>query len=81
MKWSDVINLIASEVGDEIAVKIEESIRMRFSGARVTINKRPILTAEKIYKTAPGKPRLAAKKLGIHPSTAYRALRRDRIIR
>jgi transcriptional regulator of acetoin/glycerol metabolism len=81
MKWSDVIDLISEEVGSDVACKIEEVVRRRFPGERITINKHPIVTAEIIHKTAPGKPRIAAKKLGIHQSTAYRVLNRRGIIR
>lgn len=74
--WADVLRIIAEEAGDDVAVRIEERVRVEFGGLRITISKRPQITAELVHAAAPGRPRVAARKLGIHPSTAYRVLKR-----
>lgn len=79
MSWSALLDLIAAELGSAAAVRIEERARRELPGVRVTINRRPVLRHEDVEDAAPGKPREAAKVLGVHPSTAYRALRRPMV--
>jgi len=81
MSWQALLDLIAAEVGREAAARIEARARATMGGERLTISKRRILTLELIAETAPGKPRDAAKALGVHPSTIYRRLSRKTFIR
>lgn len=81
MTWLDLMAMIVEEVGAEAAARIERRARTEFGGIRITILKQARVDADRIDTIAPGKPCQAARKLGIHPSTAYRALRRERIIR
>ena len=76
MSWSVIISRISAKYGPEVASEIEDMAREEFAGQRITILKRKIITAEKIDKAAAGKPKEAAKKLGVHYSTIYRALNR-----
>jgi len=81
MSWDLLMQIVAKHAGEETAEKINRAIRTELCGVRITIPARLRVTAEQIEKVAPGQPRKAAKELGIHPSTAYRALRRQRIVR
>lgn len=80
MTWSALLELIAEEVGAELAARIEERARLTMGGERITILKRRPLTAELVDTVAPGAPCEAAKKLGVHKATVYRVIRR-RLIR
>lgn len=81
MSWDALLCLIADEVGSEAAARIEERARIELGGLRITIAKRRTITVETIDAVAPGRPKEAAKALGVHPRTIYRVLQRDRIIR
>lgn len=76
MTWLTLLDIISEEVGQEAAAKIEERARREMGGERITIKKRRQITLELINETAPGKPKEAARKLGVSHSTVYRALRR-----
>lgn len=75
MTWAAIVQLIADEVGAAAAARIDRRVVERFSGARITVSKRRRITAELIDRVAPGRPREAARRLGVHPATVYRALR------
>jgi len=81
MSWPGLLELIREEVGDEAASRIEDRARLELGGLRIYIKRSREITREELDSLAPGKPRDAARKLGIHPATAYRILQRDRIIR
>ena len=81
MSWDVLLELIADELGDDSARRIEERARLELGGMRITISKRRVITRAEIEKIAPGKPLKAAAVLGVHHSTVYRALNRQRIIR
>lgn len=81
MSWPALLDLIADEVGREVATRIERRAREEFGGLRITIAKRPVITPTDIDAAAPGRPKEAAKLLGVHHSTIYRTLQRGRIIR
>lgn len=74
MSWSDLLRLITEEVGSDAALRIEERARQEMGGTRLTISVTPVVTPDKINRTAPGKPREAAKRIGVHYSTVYRRL-------
>ena len=80
--WSDLIDIVAAEAGLEAAKRIDARARFELGAMRISIPKNPPpITAEQVENAAPGRPREAARKLGIHPTTAYRALRRGAFIR
>lgn len=74
MSWAELLALIERECGAEIAAHIEESARIRMGGERITIGKRRPLTLAIIEAAAPGQPKKAAEKLGVHAATVYRRL-------
>lgn len=76
MSWSALIEIIADIAGDALAAKVESRARKELGGARITVLKRKIITKERIDAAAAGKPKEAAKKLGVHYSTVYRTLNR-----
>lgn len=79
--WQRLLKIIREEIGGDAAVRIETRARKEMAGQRITISARPTITSDLVENAAPGRPREAARQLGIHPSTAYRALRGRRIIR
>jgi transcriptional regulator of acetoin/glycerol metabolism len=81
VSWSGILDLIAAELGPIAAARIEQLVRDRYAGERIYITARRPVDPADIAAAAPGRPREAARRLGIHPSTAYRALRRARDIR
>lgn len=81
MSWAAVLELIADEAGREIALRIEERVQSEFGGCSLYIRRSRPITRSDLDSLAPGRPQEAARKLGIHPATAYRILQRDRIIR
>ena len=74
MSWTDLVVLITDEVGDDAAARIEERARREMGGTRLTISRKPVVTNAKIDRAGPGKPRQAAKRIGVHYSTVYRRL-------
>lgn len=68
--------LIREEAGPDIASRIEARILRDMTGLRITIGAKAPIDPQLVESAAPGRPRKAAKILGIDPSTAYRALRR-----
>ena len=81
MTWEALLDIITDEAGKDIAARIEKRANMELGGTRLMISLRPVVRAMDIHRAAPGKPIVAAKKLGIHPTTAYRKLRKARLIR
>lgn len=81
MSWADIIDIIKQEAGEKLARRIAERIRAEYGGTRITISKRPMITIEQIEQIAPGRPKEAARQLGVHPTTVYRAIQRTRIVR
>ena len=73
MSWAALLTLIAEEVGQDAADRIEQRARKELAGVRLTIAARPTVTQKKI-DADPGKPREAAKRIGVHYSTVYRRL-------
>ena len=81
MSWQALVQIIIEEAGHDLAAKIVNRARLELGGLRVTIGKRAALTAAMVDEVAPGKPKEAAKQLGVHPATVYRALHRKPLIR
>jgi transcriptional regulator of acetoin/glycerol metabolism len=81
MSWCELLEMIEDEVGRVAASRIEERARHEFGGMRIHISKRQIITLDKIDEVAPGKPKEAARALGVHPTTIYRTLQRGRLVR
>jgi len=79
--WWALLELIAEEVGTDAAYRIEQRARYELGGARVTVSVKPWTPPERLEEIAPGKPKQAAKKLGIGVSTAYRRIRKPLTIR
>ena len=73
MSWANLLDLIASVVGQAAAEKIEHRAMREMAGTRLTIAGRPTVTQSKLAEN-PGKPREAAKRIGVHPSTVYRRI-------
>ncbi len=74
MSWPDLLNLIAEEAGGKVAAKIADRARKEMGGMRLTISVKPVITKKIIDATAPGKPKEAARILGVHQATIYRRL-------
>lgn len=81
MSWLQLLDLIREEVGADAAARIEDRARVEFGGMSIYIKRSREITRADLDSLAPGKPKEAARKLGIHPATAYRILHRERIIR
>ena len=79
MTWQSLLDLIADEVGQSAADRIEDRARVELGGLRITIAKRPTVTTEKIDAVAPGRPKQAAQKLQVSLATVYRTLRRPMV--
>ena len=71
MSWPALLSLIADELGQEAADRIEVKAREQMGGVRLTIATRVVVTKGKIGCQ---NPKEAAKRLKIHPSTVYRRL-------
>lgn len=80
MSWAAVLEVIAEEVGPDIAAAVDRAVRSRLRGLRLTIPVRQPLTPDLVHNTAPYQPRRAAKALDVHPSTVYRLLRLRRTL-
>ena len=80
MSWSDVLAILRAECGDDQADRIAKRLYREFGGCRLTVPKRQPIDREMIDAAAPGRPRDAARKLGVHHTTVYRVLRR-RVVR
>jgi transcriptional regulator of acetoin/glycerol metabolism len=80
MSWSAVVEALAHELGPEVASHVDRIVRRAFRGTRLTIPARAAVTPEQAAAVAPGRPREAARKLGVHPSTVYRILRARRTL-
>lgn len=81
MTWAAVLEVVAEELGPEVAAAVDRAVRRRLRGLRLTIPIKPVLTPEIVHQAAPHQPRKAAKALEIHPSTVYRLLSRRTLIR
>lgn len=74
--WFDLLAIITELAGPEAAGRIDRRARIELGGLRVTVGARGPLTREDVDAVAHGRPKEAAKRLGVHQSTVYRALRR-----
>jgi len=81
MTWEALLQIIESEAGEECADRIAQRARQELPGVRITIKKYPTITAKLVDSVAPGKPKEAAKRLGVHQSTIYRVLNKHRMVR
>lgn len=81
MSWRALLELIAEEVGQAQALRIEQRARQELGGVRLTIAKRVPITSARIDEIAPGNAKKAAQKLGVHHSTVYRVMHRARLVR
>jgi len=79
MSWRAMLDLLADEVGLDVAMRIERRLRAELGGVRITIGVRPWMPPEVVHAAAPHQPRQAARKLGISPATAYRVLERRKL--
>jgi transcriptional regulator of acetoin/glycerol metabolism len=79
VSWSELLRLIEDEVGAEAASRIEDRARVELGGLRVTVLKRKLISLKDIDRAAPGRPREAARRLGVSVNTVYRVLRRPTI--
>lgn len=69
-----LLRIIEEEAGKELAAKIERRVHQALGGQHIYIAKARSLTREDIESAGPD-PRQAARRLGIHQSTAYRLIR------
>jgi len=81
MSWQALVDIITQEAGADMAARIVKRAKLELGGLRITVGKRAVITAEMVDEVAPGKPREAAKHLGVHPATVYRALQKRILIR
>lgn len=81
MSWALLLDLIAEEAGIDAAARVERRALSRLRGVRITVGARRPLKADDIERVAPGRPREAARKLGISPSSAYRLLGNKPLVR
>lgn len=80
MSWAALLEIIKDECGNDLALRIEQRARSELGGVRLTVSVRPVITREIVSEAAPGDPQKAARKLGIHRATAYRALKRTNLM-
>ena len=76
MSWPELVAILAEAVGPAEAERVASVIRAKLGGCRLTVPTRRHVTPQEAEQAAPGKPREAARKLGVHPSTVYRLLQR-----
>ena len=76
MSWSELMAILVEAVGQASADRVASLLRARLGGCRVTVPTRRHVTPREVEQAAPGKPREAARRLGVHPSTVYRLLKR-----
>ncbi len=83
MNWPRLLEIIEEESGKEACLKIEKRARLEMGGKRIMVysQRQRTVTGQDVHDAAPGRPRIAAKKLGINEVTAYRKLKKSRIIR
>ena len=83
MNWPRLLEIIEEEAGKDACCKIEKRARLEMGGKRIMVysQRQRTVTGQDVHDAAPGRPRIAAKKLGIHEDTAYRKLRKARLIR
>ena len=81
MSWLDFLSMVEEEAGRDVAARIEERASIEFGGLTLYVRSTRKLTRTEVESIAPGRPKEAARKLGIHPATAYRIMRRERVIR
>lgn len=78
MSWQLFVALVADEVGEESAERIQERARIALGGLRLMIPKRKTLTREQAMtemRRSSGRVDLAAKRAGVSKATMYRRLR------
>ena len=76
MSWPELLAVLVEAVGQASADRVASLLRARLGGCRVTIPRKRRVTCEEVEQAAPGKPQEAARRLGVHPSTVYRLLKR-----
>jgi hypothetical protein len=81
MSWAAVMDIIAAEAGADVAARIEDRVRREVGAGTIYLRARVAITKTEVEEAAPGKPREAARKLGIHPATAYRVLKKTVLVR
>lgn len=79
MSWPALLRLISDELGAAAAERVERRAKMELWGVRITVGARDPVSREEVERASPGRPREAARKLGISPATAYRALKQPLI--
>jgi hypothetical protein len=78
MSWQALLAIIADEVGAEACARISRRAGLELQAVKITIGARIPLTAAEAEAAAPGRPQLAAKRLGVHHTTIYRLLKKER---
>lgn len=81
MSWPTLLAILTDLAGPEIAAEFDVRARYELQGERVTVGARQAVTAEEAEAAAPGRVAEAAKRLGVHRTTVYRALKRGTVIR
>ena len=86
MSWTALLDLIAAELGAEVAERVRLRAEREFPSLRVTVPTvypRPPTDAEiqRVLRECNWCVDLAAKKLGMHRATLYRRLDRNRLNR
>jgi hypothetical protein len=81
MTWQALVEIITAESGADTASRIVARAKLELEGVRLTVCARSPLTREQVEAAAPGRPREAARILGVHPETVYRLIRRRPLVR
>jgi len=76
MSWAQFIDILIEECGPQLAARVEARANAELGGVRLTVSVKRRITPEQVVEAAPGRPKQAARKLGIHPSTAYRLIKK-----
>jgi hypothetical protein len=74
MSFRLLLRIVEAEVGEEAAKRIERRARAELAPVNIYVGTRERLTAEDVRRADPD-PRKAARKLGVHFTTAYRLIR------
>lgn len=81
MSWHDVLEVAVEILGEDAAADFEAACADRLAGSHCYIPQRKRLTRSDVDAVSPGRPKEAARQLGVHQSTVYRAIHRTRVIR
>lgn len=74
MTWQALMRIVADVGGPGVAATVCERAKLELQGVRVTVGARAPISRAAVDAVAPGRPREAARALGVSVRTVYRAL-------